>query len=309
MSKVIVVGSTNMDILTDSGRLPRVGETILGRAVHYFLGGKGANQAVAAARIGEHREQAVHFFGCVGNDAFGRQAREILSKESLCLHLEESSNQSTGIATIFQLQGDNAIVVIPGANQEVTVNEELLQTLEVGDVLLTQLEISFESLQILLPIAKKRGVTTIVNPAPYDKRILTLLECIDYLTPNETEFMEMLEVTQLTVGQLEEQLVKWQTQHATQLCVTCGEQGVRFVQQGKIVKVPAMKVSVVDTTGAGDTFSGVLASRIAEGFVLEEAVAFASEIASFSTMKLGAQNGMPTYEEYWAYLESFIVEE
>lgn len=309
MSKVIVVGSTNMDIVVNSGRLPQVGETLLGQQVHYFLGGKGANQAVAASRIGEHREQEVHFFGCVGADAFGKHARTVLSKEALRLHLQDSVDKETGIATIFQLHGDNAIVVIPGANQDVTVTEELLDTLEEGDVLLVQLEIPFETLQLLLPLAKERGVITIMNPAPYDERMMNLLEWADYLTPNETEFASMLGESTMTLEEVEQALVSWQAQHHTQLCLTCGEHGVRFVQQGELVKVPTISVEVVDTTGAGDTFSGVLASRLAEGFILEEAVEFASEIASFSTTKLGAQSGMPTYEEYWSYVESFVIEE
>ncbi|WP_291291360.1 ribokinase [Enterococcus sp.] len=293
MGKIAVLGSVNMDIVITTGRMPKVGETIIGDQIDYFVGGKGANQAVAAARFGGKTT----FLGKIGQDTFGEKVYQHLSEEQLDVRsVAQEKNIFTGIASIFKLPQDNCITVISGANELVDreyVDQVAHQIIE-SDVLLVQIEIPVETLQYALQLAKENGVTTLLNPAPYHDIVGELLPDVDILTPNETEFAALIGKELIPEAEMEETILAWQQTHTTRLIVTRGSQGVSFVESDKLVTVPSSKVPVVDTTGAGDTFNGILAAALSEGMSFKEAVILANRGAGLSVQKLGAQTGMPT---------------
>jgi ribokinase len=293
VGKIAVLGSVNMDIVITTGRMPKVGETIIGDQIDYFVGGKGANQAVAAARFGGKTT----FLGKIGQDTFGEKVYQHLSEEQLDVRsVAQEKNIFTGIASIFKLPQDNCITVISGANELVDreyVDQVAHQIIE-SDVLLVQIEIPVETLQYALQLAKENGVTTLLNPAPYHDIVGELLPNVDILTPNETEFAALIGKELIPEAEMEETILAWQQTHTTRLIVTRGSQGVSFVESDKLVTVPSSKVPVVDTTGAGDTFNGILAAALSEGMSFKEAVILANRGAGLSVQKLGAQTGMPT---------------
>ncbi|EOT28075.1 ribokinase [Enterococcus saccharolyticus] len=295
---VIVLGSLNMDIVMKTNQLPIIGQTLLGEDVDYFIGGKGANQAVAASRVND----ATTLIGTVGNDAFADKILTTLNQESLTLQVTKENNHATGIAAIFKLPQDNAIVVLPGANATCTIDETLVQQWQATDTFLTQLEIPLATVATGLKLAKQSGLTTILNPAPFHVDCLELLPDIDIITPNETEFAQMIGKEFTSDEALEAAMLAWSKQHATRLLVTRGKQGTSFVENNSVTTIPALAVTVVDTTGAGDTFNGLLAAELAEQKSFADAVRFATIGASLSVQQLGAQSGMPTREAIHSYM-------
>lgn len=295
MKKVIVLGSVNMDMVMLTDRLPEIGETLLGETIDYYVGGKGANQAVAAARFGA----ATALIGKVGADIFGIKAYDHLKKEQIDMTaVTKEKTSATGVASIFKLQTDNAIVVLPGANRLLTDGGALVaDKISSGDIFLTQLEIPLPTVLEGLKKAKEKGATTILNPAPYHEKVLELLPYVDYITPNETEFAGMTGTIFETGAQLEAAMLTWARTHRTHLIVTRGAAGTSYTTASGVVTVPAEKVQVVDTTGAGDTFNGIFAAALAAGQALATAVALAGAGATLSVTKLGAQTGMPTQAE------------
>ncbi|MEH7251414.1 ribokinase [Neobacillus niacini] len=301
MKKIVVLGSLNMDMVLTTERLPVIGETIHGDHIHYMMGGKGSNQAVAASRMGI----STSLIGCVGNDTFGEKILKHLSEEKLDISsVKSEKNIFTGIATVFKTKSDNAIVVIPGANEccDQRVVEENIEMINQADVLLTQLEIPMETVTFALKKAKEFGVQTIVNPAPYKELPTELFEFIDYITPNETEFESMVGRTIENPEHLEIEMLAWSKKYNVNLIVTRGSRGSSYIENGKVHTVPCIHVDVVDTTGAGDTFNGILAYAIAEEMKLQEAIMMAGAGASLSTTALGAQSGMPSIEELKRFL-------
>jgi len=301
MKNVAILGSVNMDIVVTTERIPQSGETMMGSGIDYFVGGKGSNQAVAAARIGG----GVSFLGKVGDDAFGSRILSHLGQEHLDItHLEVDSESPTGIASILKLPEDNCILIIPGANGQVDENyvDRVAEKIKTSDILLLQLEIPIPTIGHALKLAKENQLTTILNPAPYHEDTLSLLSDVDYLTPNEIEFAAMLGKDMIEESELEEQLLKWQEKHQTRILLTRGKEGVSFVEQGKVKTIGGHQVNVVDTTGAGDTFNGILATRLSKGESLSEAVHFANAGSALSVTKLGAQTGMPREEEVLEFL-------
>lgn len=284
--KVLVIGSINMDLVTKTSEVPKIGETLMGESFLTIPGGKGANQAVAAARLGAE----VTFIGCVGDDAFGSQLTEGLSKEGIhTSYVKTVTHTSTGTASITLSNGDNSIIVVPGANFAVT--PEYVQSFEhviaETDILLLQLEIPLESVLEAVKIAKKYRVKIILNPAPIQPLPKDLLEQVDYLTPNEHEHDLLLSLPKLTTQELKAIKEK--------CIVTKGSKGVALMQEGVDKVIPGIEVEeVVDTTGAGDSFNGALALSISEGMSLEEACTFANAVGALSVTKLGAQGGMPS---------------
>lgn len=295
---VIVLGSLNMDIVMKTNQLPIIGQTLLGEDVDYFIGGKGANQAVAASRVND----ATTLIGTVGNDAFADKILTTLNQESLTLQVTKENNHATGIATIFKLPQDNAIVVLPGANATCTIDETLVQQWQTTDTFLTQLEIPLATVATGLKLAKQSGLTTILNPAPFHVDCLELLPDTDIITPNETEFAQMIGKEFTSDEALEAAMLAWSKQHATRLLVTRGKQGTSFVENNSVTTIPALAVTVIDTTGAGDTFNGLLAAELTEQKSFADAVRFATIGASLSVQQLGAQSGMPTREAIHSYM-------
>lgn len=301
MKKIVVLGSLNMDMVLTTERLPLIGETIHGEHIHYMMGGKGANQAVAASRMGIQTS----LIGCVGHDTFGEKVLKHLSEENLDVSsVKKEEGIFTGIATVFKVSGDNAIVVIPGANDccDKRVVDEHIDVIKQADVLLTQLEIPMETVEYALRKAKEFGIQTILNPAPYKELPTELFEYVDYLTPNETEFESMNGKKIESSEDFEMEMLQWSNKSKVNLIVTRGSRGSSYIEDGEVHTVPCIKVDVVDTTGAGDTFNGILAYAIAEKMKLREAVTMAGIGASLSITALGAQTGMPSIEKLKQYL-------
>ncbi|MGM0876471.1 MAG: ribokinase [Bacillota bacterium] len=288
--KITVIGSINMDLVTKTNTIPKVGETVKGEHFFTIPGGKGANQAVAAARLGAE----VTLVGCLGDDAFGGELKQHLKDQGVFVdNLLTVPSISTGVASITLSDGDNSIIVIPGANHFLTpevvkYHENLIAK---SDVVLLQLEIPLESVIEAVELAKKHEVPVILNPAPIQKLPKTIVLQADYITPNEHE-QEML-LSTFSVEEL--------SQVKEKCIVTKGSKGVMLYQNGEQL-IPSYKVSAVDTTGAGDAFNGALAVSLSKGASLKEACQFANAVAAISVTKLGAQSGMPTLKE----VEKFI---
>ena len=286
--KIAVVGSINMDLVTSVKKVPIAGETVMGEAFATMPGGKGANQAVAAARLGAE----VSMIGCLGSDYLGDGLLEVLKKEGIRTEAVKRVEGSSGTASIILSEGDNRIIVVPGANHEMTPQwiEENRNVIEDSDLLLVQLEIPLNSVQKALEIAKAANVKTILNPAPITKLPVEIIQLADYITPNEHEYQTLSE--EFSIDELSSRLI-----------ITMGDEGVLYYEDGKEVRIPAFNVPVRDTTGAGDTFNGALGVAICEQLGLKEAIGFANRAAALSITQIGAQNGMPTKKMIRQYFE------
>jgi ribokinase len=291
MKKITVIGSINMDLVTQTNTVPKMGETVMGQSFFTIPGGKGANQAVAAAKLGAD----VTMIGLVGDDAFGREYIEYLKTQRVDVnHVQPVTDEKTGIASILLSGGDNSIIVVPGANHRLTPDlvEEHEVVIANSDLLLLQLEVPIESVEKAAELAKKHGVKVVLNPAPFQQLSKSLLENVDYLTPNEHE-------VELLLKEAEEPNL-----FLNKLVVTRGSKGVSYIENNQDVYVDSYKVDVIDTTGAGDTFNGAFAVAILEGKKMSDACKFACGAAAISVTKLGAQVGMPDREE----VETFFKE-
>lgn len=291
---ITVIGSINMDLVTSTTQIPKVGETVLGHSFHTIPGGKGANQAVAAARLGAD----VTMIGAVGNDSFGKTLVEHLTNEGINTeNIMKVKDTSTGIASIIVSEADNSIIVVPGANNHITpeVIEKHEDKIINSNILLLQLEIPLESVIRAVELAKKQGVRTILNPAPIQKLPKKLLEMVDFLTPNEHEQTLLFD----SIDGTEEELAKFKEK----CIVTKGSKGVMIYKNGEKIEIPSIQVEAVDTTGAGDSFNGALATALCDGLDIEEACRFANVVGAISVTKLGAQTGMPTKKEVEKFLQ------
>lgn len=281
-----------MDLVTSTDRVPTLGETVMGETFHTIPGGKGANQAVAAARLGAETTM----IGCVGQDLFGQDLVKHLENQGVNVsNVKPVTDSSTGIASITIANGDNQIIVIPGANYHVTpaLVASFEDVIAASDILLLQLEIPLESVEKAVELASKHQVKVILNPAPIQPLPKELLAKVDYLTPNEYEQQLLFDSIEWTEQERQEMVKK--------CIITRGSKGITFFQDGER-EIPSFKVDVVDTTGAGDSFNGGFAYSISLGASLEEACQFASAVAALSVTKFGAQGGMPTMEEVQAFL-------
>lgn len=287
--KIAVVGSINMDMTVTAERIPQKGETIRGDHLSLMPGGKGANQAVAMARLGAE----VEMFGCVGDDSNGRMLLDNLRQAGIKTeHIKISANAPTGTAVITVAENDNTIIVVPGANGEVdrAYIDEIKPFLKAYDMAVLQHEIPLDTVHYVIDFCTECKVQTILNPAPAAGVPADIIEKVTYLTPNEHEaaliFGEGLPV---------EELLK---KYPEKLIITQGARGVSAaLKSGEILSVPARPAKVADTTGAGDTLNGAFAVRTAAGDDLKTALLYANTAASLSTEKFGAQAGMPTAEE------------
>ncbi|MFC4075937.1 ribokinase [Salinithrix halophila] len=293
---VAVVGSLNMDIVVQAGRAPRLGETILGEAVHFIPGGKGANQAVAATRLGARSAMV----GAVGRDSFGQMLRKSLIDQGVDdSGVRTSESETTGVASILLAEGDNSIIVVPGANggltpADVEGNRGLI---EEADVLLLQLEIPMEAVEAAACLGRQAGKKVILNPAPARELPAGLLSDIDVITPNQSE-LELLTGISLDGEGLKAAMERLLERGAGRVVTTLGEDGTAILEPGADwIRLSGHRVKAVDTTGAGDAFNAGLACALAEGRTLPEAAAFANKAAALAVTRLGAQAGMPTREE------------
>lgn len=294
-AKIVVVGSFNMDLTAYMARLPRPGETVSGSRFVTGPGGKGSNQAVAAARLGAD----VTFVGKVGTDTFGDMALQMWAREGInTRYVVRDPNTATGVAPIFVEEGtgQNSIVVVLGANltietEDVDGAEEAIAR---ADVVMTQLEVAPKIAVYAMRLAARHGVCTVLNPAPASALPTDMLLLADYLTPNETE-LEVL--TGNAITDVEASARTLLSRDSQQVIVTLGEQGAQRVDHVDSQLAPAFPVQVVDTTGAGDAFNAGFAVAISEGRDVDDAVRFANAVAALSVTRAGTSASMPTREE------------
>lgn len=296
MGRVFVAGSINMDVVATADRHPKIGETVAGNAVHYFPGGKGANQAVAAAKLGT----PTTLIGRLGTDAFGQQLRTFLTAQAIDLtHVEHTAEAYTGTAIITVADADNTIVVVPGANALVSVEDVSAPVLAKGDVAVSQFEIPQATICAFFQRARAAGATTILNPAPALPFGKDLLDLVNILILNETE-LGFLTHTELRDSNDPARFVEAASAlqgNGRIICVTLGKRGVLALIDGETSLIAGRAVKAVDTTGAGDCFVGALASRLANGMAIRDALAYANAAASICVQRMGAAPSMPTAAE------------
>ena len=300
-AKIVVVGSFNADLTSYMERMPRPGETVHGRRFVVGPGGNGSNQAVAAARLGA----AVTFVRRIGQDVFAPFALNLWQQEGInTAYVVQDPEHATGVAPIFvDDSGENSIVVVLGANLAVSKADvdAAVEAIAGADVLLTQLEIDYETVGHALRVAREHGVRTILNPAPAGHLPPAVIALADYLTPNETE----LEILSGRPGaSIEEAAQSLLTTDEQTIVMTLGAQGARYLRRDGTALIPSFKVEVVDTTGAGDAFNAGLAVALAEGRSLPDAIAFANATAALCVTKPGTAPSMPRRAEVEALLAS-----
>jgi ribokinase len=293
-ANVVIVGSLNMDLVVRAARLPRGGETLAGQSFVTVPGGKGANQAVAAARLGAR----VAMVGCVGDDAYGVQLREALLAEGIdCAAVETQASQSSGVAMIVvDDQSQNAIVIVAGANGQVSPAsiERVDALLAQAQVVICQLEIPLATVGEVLKRARALGKTVILNPAPVSAPLpADWYPCIDYLIPNESEasILTGRPVDSVASAQLAASALL--AAGVGKVIITLGGEGAWFADAGHSRHFPAARVQAVDTTAAGDTFVGGFAAALAQGRGETAAIEFGQRAAALSVTRAGAQPSIP----------------
>lgn len=285
MENIVVIGSSSIDLVVKTDVLPQAGETVMGNSFFTTTGGKGANQAVAAARL----SNKVYMIGAVGDDENGKQIIENLEQNNVdTTFMDKIENETSGTAHITLFEDDNRIIVVPAANNHVTPEKVLpkLERFGAGDIILMQHEIPEHTIKEVTDYAVKHDMKVILNPAPYRNIDKEIIDKVTWITPNESESELLFE------SGVDEALKAY----PRKLIVTKGAAGAMFYNDSQQL-VKGYKKKVVDTTGAGDTFNGALAVALIENKPLEEAVDFANLAGSFSVTGLGAQGPMPYRKE------------
>ncbi len=292
MARILVVGSINMDLVVTTDRIPVVGETVIGKTFKQVAGGKGANQAVAIARLGGQ----VDMIGAVGQDFFGESLLSGLLAEGIgCEGIQRIAGTASGVAAITVSGGNNSIIVAPGANfsvmpADIAANRALF---EQADIVVHQLETRIETVEASLQMARSLGKTTVLNPAPSQKLSSAIIENSDLLVPNETELADlsgMLVDTDEEVVAAARSIIR---QGARELVVTLGSRGAMHVTATTVKKLGTHPVKVVDTTAAGDSFIGGLVVALGEGKSMDDALEFSRAVASLTVSAAGAQTSLP----------------
>jgi ribokinase len=293
-AKIVVVGSYNTDLTTYMERMPRPGETVHGRKFVTGPGGKGSNQAIAAARLGAD----VTFIGRVGQDVFADGALKMWRQEGVRTEfVVQDPDHATGVAPIFvDDTGENMIVVALGANLAIEQADldAAAGVIAEADILLTQLEINYDIVGYALKLAKESGVRTILNTAPAGKLPAETLARADFMTPNETELEVLSGMSGVSTEDAARALL---TTDMQTIVVTLGAQGAQYVQRETSARIPSFPANVVDTTGAGDAFNAGLAVGLAEGKSLEDAIRFANATAALCVTRPGTAQSMPQRAE------------
>ena len=293
---ITVFGSINMDLIATTERLPKPGETVAGSSFSTAAGGKGANQALAATRAGA----AVRMVGAVGSDAFADEALGLLKAAGTDLASVKVVDTPTGTAHIIVGgDGENVIVVVAGANGEVTAAdaEHAVAAMAPGDILMLQLEIPADAVEAALKAARARGVQSVINLAPLTPDARRLGAMADVLIANETEFELFADRTGLTSSEREEAMLALHAASGQTLIVTLGADGVVAIRDGEITRAAGLSIEPVDTVGAGDTFCGYLAASLDAGLAFTDALRRAAVAGSLACLKRGAQPAIPVAAE------------
>jgi ribokinase len=300
----VVVGSVNVDLVVSASRIPHVGETVAGSDFQVFLGGKGANQAVATARLGV----PVKMIGKLGDDPFSAGLRQGLNRDGVDTEAVKTAPGPAGVAVIATgPAGENTIIVVPGANgklapSDLDDNKELLRH---AGILLCQLEIPMATVEYLAEIAERYSIKLVLDPAPAQILKADMLRRIEWLTPNETEACRLLGVAEKEIAEsaLPETAARLLRLGARNVIIKLGARGCYLAfADGHRELVPAFLVQSVDTTAAGDAFNGAFAACVIEGRDPRSSAVFASAAAAISATRLGAQPSMPTRQEVLSFL-------
>lgn len=302
-ASIVVVGSTNTDMVIKASRLPQPGETILGGTFFMSAGGKGANQAVAAARLGGD----VTFIAKIGYDIFGKQSLELFEKEGIdTSFIVRDKIEPSGVALItVDNKGENCIVVAPGANAALTADDinDAKDKIQNASLLLMQLEVPIDTVEYVASIAVEKGARVILNPAPAAQLRDELLSKISIITPNQKEAEMLTGIKVSDQGSAKEAALSLRDKGIQTVIITMGAMGAFVMHDHNVTMVEGHKMNVVDTTAAGDVFNGAFAVSLCEQKSVEDAVAFACKAAAISVSRLGAQASAPHRHE----VESFAM--
>ena len=296
LGKICVIGSLNMDLVINTPRIPVIGETIIGNGFMTVPGGKGANQAVAAARLGGE----VTMVGNVGDDLFGVSLKENLNINNVnSQNVKTLENVPTGVAIVVINEGNNYIILDSGANFKISPEDisNLENVIKNSDILLLQMEIPQDAIERAVDIARKYGIKVLLNPAPARELSNDFLEKVDILTPNESECEY---ITGLKLSTFEDASIAIKCimgKGVKQVVITLGGRGVVYNSGEKILHKPVPMVEVVDTTAAGDSFTGALAVALTKGMSIDDAIDFANVVGTITVTKKGAQTSLPFLEE------------
>lgn len=295
MNRVLIAGSINMDVVATADRHPLAGETVPGKALHFFPGGKGANQAVAAAKLGAK----TFMVGKLGNDSFANDLENFLQSQNVNMsHVYHTPDAATGTALIVVADtGENTIVVVPGANGLLGRPEIENVSFETGDILISQFEIPFDTIENFFVKGRGAGAKTILNPAPAKPGAERLLRLADILVINETELAFFLGLKHLDNASVASAACDLRINPIQTIIVTLGASGVFVLDGEEQYHILGHKVDAIDTTGAGDCFVGALASQLAQNVPLKKALTYANMAASICVQRLGAGTSMPTSDE------------
>ncbi len=297
---IYVIGSINLDLIVNVRGLPKAGETLIGDKFSTAPGGKSANQALAAKRAGSE----IIMVGAVGSDENASLALEELTREGVDLSKIVTSRQKTGIALISVAEdGENTIIVIKGANEDVSENmaQEAINEMKRGDILLLAQEIPHQTIKAALCMANKAGIISILNIAPFSLETMSLAKEANYVIANESEFAAL--IGEDIKKNFEEKLAFFARQNQQSIIVTLGENGaIAADNEGNIIKTSALRVRAIDCVGAGDSFCGYFAAMIEKGKSLKEALKIAALAGSLACTKRGAQPAIPYWEEVKKYL-------
>lgn len=301
---ITVIGSSNVDLIVKLPRFPKPGETVLGGQFYKAQGGKGANQAVAAARAGAN----VCFISRVGNDDFGKSTLLSYSKDGITIdHVSVDNTLPTGVAVIYvDAHGENTIGLAEGANAALTPEQvrRAASVISLSKLLLLQLEIPFETVKESILLARKANVPVILNPAPAQPIDSEILKNVSILTPNEIEAEFLTGISLTTDDAIKHAAQQLRSRGVHTVIITLGSRGVYVSTERENLFIPGFQVEAADTTAAGDVFNGTLAVAIAEGKKLIDAIRFANAAAALSVTKLGAQTSAPRREEIDEFLFS-----
>lgn len=304
MKKILVIGSFTMDLVALTPRAPMEGETIIGTSFQQFTGGKGANQAVAAARLGAD----VTMFGKLGRDSFGEAHIETLKREGVNYeYILFDENESSGVGHItLEANGNNRIIVIPGTNHKVTPEDvkNIEEQIKNSDIIMLQLEIPFDTVYKSIELAHKHNKTIILNPAPAVKLKEEYVKLVDYIVPNETEAAILTGIEVNTIETAREAGRKLLDLGCKNVIITLGSKGVLLINDKEEIFKESFKVKPVDTTAAGDSFIGAFAYSLSHGVEHAKALEYACAVGAITVTKMGAQPSLPNFSE----VEEFIKE-